>query len=64
MRKFCSETLIKSLGGRVSSCVSKKTNYLVAGEEPGNKLDKARECNESPRWEYTTPLGSPVVPDV
>ncbi len=37
--------LIESHGGKVTGSVSKKTNYVVVGDSPGSKADKARELN-------------------
>ena len=49
MSRSEAEALIKKNGGKVSSSVSKKTSYVVAGEEAGSKLTKAKE------------LGVPVI---
>ena len=36
------EARVKALGGSAGSNVTKKTSYVVVGEDPGSKLDKAR----------------------
>ena len=43
MTRTQAQSALKELGARVSSSVSKKTSYVVAGEDPGSKYDKALE---------------------
>ncbi len=49
MKRNEAKALIEQYGGKVSGSVSKKTSYVVAGEEAGSKLDKANS------------LGVPVI---
>jgi DNA ligase (NAD+) len=37
------ENAIKEAGGKASGSVSKKTDYVLVGDKPGSKYDKAKE---------------------
>jgi DNA ligase (NAD+) len=41
-REFAKKKIIEN-GGKVSSSVSPKTNYLIAGENPGSKYNEAKK---------------------
>ena len=45
IKRAKAKNYVESHGGRVSSSVSKNTNYLVAGESSGSKLKKAKDLN-------------------
>ena len=43
MSRAQAEAAVRELGGKTSGAVTKKTSFLVAGEAPGSKLEKARK---------------------
>ena len=43
LKRAQASKIIESFGGKTSSSVSKKTTYVLAGEEAGSKLDKANK---------------------
>ena len=45
MTRAAAKALIESLGGSVGSGITGRTDYLVAGEAPGSKLEKAKQAN-------------------
>ena len=47
LKRSQAQELIEAAGGKVSGSVSKKTSYLVAGEEAGSKLTKAEQLGVS-----------------
>jgi len=48
--------MIEDMGGKVSNSVSKKVNYLLAGENAGSKLSDAKEVNDKAGTEIVTVL--------
>jgi DNA ligase (NAD+) len=45
MERRAAEAMVKKFGARASGSVSKKTDYVVVGENAGTKADRARELN-------------------
>ena len=53
---------IEAAGGKVSGSVSKKTDYVVVGEDPGSKADDARRLGVTmlDEAQFLTLLGRPA----
>ena len=46
MKRSEAEARLKTLGAKINTSVSKKLNYLIIGENPGSKKDKAEALNK------------------
>ena len=55
-RKEASD-IIESFGGKTSSSVSKNTDFVLAGEEAGSKLDKANKLLDEDGWKLNKSTG-------
>ena len=45
LKRSDAQALIKAAGGRVTSAVTRKTDYVVVGSDPGSKLQRAEDLN-------------------
>ena len=43
LERVIAQNMVRERGGEISNSVSKKTSYVVVGENPGSKLEQARE---------------------
>ena len=52
MTRLEAEDQIRRMGGKPGSSVSKKTDYLIVGDKPGSKLNKAQSLNVQVIYDY------------
>ena len=45
MSRGKAQDFVERNGGIISSSISKKTSYLVSGQNPGSKINKAKDLN-------------------
>ena len=45
MTRAEAKKMLEGLGAKITSSVSSKTDYLITGENPGSKVDKAQKLN-------------------
>ncbi len=66
LRREAAKEKIEAAGGKVAGSVSRKTDYVVAGEEAGSKLVKAQELgvailNEDELLKLVGAVGDPAA---